>query len=92
MKAVRTLFTDHPASVNESYLEHMAMSASFGRALLAAAFCAFIHALFPFLFEKTASGIINRLYSRMVSHRVVKAPKASPKSANETPAMGTYYI
>ncbi len=75
------LFTDHPKSVNETYMEHMHMSSSFGGWLLLAAACAFLHAIFPFLFEKTASGIIGKLYGRMVTNRVVKpAPVQNVKT------------
>jgi hypothetical protein len=61
--------------VGETYAEHFAMSMSFSWRLLAAAFAAFIHALLPFLFEKTASGIIRELHGRMVTHRCVKIPQ-----------------
>lgn len=69
---MKNLFTEHPKSVNETYLEHMHMSSSFGFWLLLATCCAFVHAILPFLFEKTASGIIKGLYGRMVSNRIVK--------------------
>jgi hypothetical protein len=63
------LFTEHPASVGENYLEHMNSAGSFtGNLILAGAACA-VHALFPFLFEKTASSIISTLYDRMVINR-----------------------
>ncbi|WP_420961244.1 DUF6356 family protein [Brucella sp. IR073] len=59
------LFTDHPASVDETYFEHMAFATSFSMQLFAAAFAAMIHAFLPFLFETTASGIVRRLYERI---------------------------
>ncbi|MBB2973587.1 DUF6356 family protein [Mesorhizobium sp. RMAD-H1] len=61
---ITRLFTDHPASVDETYFEHMAFAAGFSVKLFAAAFAAMIHAVLPFLFEKTASGIIRTLYER----------------------------
>ncbi|PRD44009.1 hypothetical protein C5748_09220 [Phyllobacterium phragmitis] len=61
---ISRLFTEHPASVDETYFEHMAFAAGFSAKLFAAAFAAMIHALLPFLFEKTASGIIRTLYER----------------------------
>ncbi len=76
MSNLKAMFTEHPNSVNETYLEHMHMSSSFGFWLFLAMMCAFIHALLPFAFEKTASGIINRLYGRMVTNRVVKTGPA----------------
>ncbi|WP_407696670.1 DUF6356 family protein [Sneathiella aquimaris] len=80
--SVKALFLDHPKSVNETYLEHMQMSAGFGGWLLLATLCAFMHSLFPFLFEKTASNIIRQLYGRMVANRVVKpSSRAEERSA-----------
>ncbi len=67
---MKTLFTEHPNSVNETYAQHMAMSASFGVAMLCGAFAAMVHAIFPFLFEKTGSAIITRLHDRMVTNRI----------------------
>ncbi|MEX0345384.1 MAG: DUF6356 family protein [Rhizobiaceae bacterium] len=58
------LMTDHPASVEESYFEHMAFAARFSISLAAAAGAALVHAFLPFLFEKTASNIVRRLYER----------------------------
>ena len=66
------LFTEHPSSVNETYFEHMEMSSNFSFWLFLAAFCALVHAVFPFLFEKTGSKIITKLHSRMVTNRVVR--------------------
>ena len=61
---IARLFTDHPASVDESYLEPAAFAGKFSLALFGAAFAAAVHAIFPFAFEKTASGIVARLYAR----------------------------
>ena len=58
------LFTAHPASVGESYFQHLRFAAVFAARLLGAALAAACHALFPFLFEKTASRIVARLYER----------------------------
>lgn len=58
------LMTQHPASVDESYLEHMAFATRFALLLLAAAGAALVHALLPFLFEKTASRIVRDLHER----------------------------
>lgn len=58
------LFLDHPASVDESYFQHMAFAGRFGGALLLAAGAAFVHALVPGLFEKTASRRVAALYQR----------------------------
>ena len=66
---LRRLFVDHPRSVDETYFEHMGMSASFGLSMLTGALACFVHALVPGFFEKTGSSIIHRLHSRMVTNR-----------------------
>ena len=59
------LFRAHPASVDETYFEHMAFAAKFSGALLAAGLAAMVHAVLPFLFEKTAGNIVRRLNARI---------------------------
>lgn len=61
---ISKLFLNHPRSVDESYLEHMAFAGWFAAKLFAAAGAATVHALIPCCFEKTASGIIAELYER----------------------------
>ena len=63
--ALTRLFTTHPQSVDETYFEHMRFAAWFAGNLAAAAGAAAVHAVLPFLFEKTASRIIERLHHRM---------------------------
>lgn len=64
MTSLTRLFSEHPSSVDETYFEHMAFAGKFAGLLFTAAFCAAVHAVLPFLFEKTASGIISKLYQR----------------------------
>lgn len=68
----RRLFVQHPASVGETYFEHMRMAGSFGWAMLQASSACFVHALVPGLCEKTGSGIIRDLHGRMVVNRRTK--------------------
>lgn len=63
------LFTEHPRSVGETYFQHMASAAAFSGRMFAGALCCLLHAVFPFLFERTASGIIAGLYDHMVANR-----------------------
>lgn len=63
------LFTNHPRSVGEGYLEHMRVALSFAGALGAATLAALVHAVFPFLCERTASDTIVRLHRRMTLRR-----------------------
>jgi hypothetical protein len=66
---MRNFFTRHPASVGESYFEHMCVALSFSASLFYAAFAALIHAFFPGWCEKTASLRITALHERMVTNR-----------------------
>jgi len=62
---VEKIFLNHPASVDESYFEHMRFASSFAAGLLLAGLAAIVHALIPCLCEKTASNKIRELYSRI---------------------------
>ncbi|WP_338549036.1 DUF6356 family protein [Roseovarius phycicola] len=61
---ITRLFLDHPRSVDESYLEHARFAGAFSLRLFAAAFCALVHAVLPFAFEKTASRMIAEMYAK----------------------------
>lgn len=62
---IRTLFLDHPASVEESYVQHMRFAFGFAVWLFVAAGAALIHAIVPALCETTASRILKRLHGRI---------------------------
>jgi uncharacterized protein DUF6356 len=62
-------FTEHPASVGETYSEHLLHAGCFGVRMVLAGFACLIHAVFPFLFERTGSRAIGELNERMTSRR-----------------------
>lgn len=62
---ITRVFLSHPASVDETFFEHMRFALRFSGLLFAAAGAALVHAFIPCLFEKTASGIIEKLHHRM---------------------------
>jgi len=64
------LLTRHPASVGETYTEHMQVAAGFGLRLLLASLACFVHALLPFLFKRTGSTAIHALHGTMVTNRL----------------------
>lgn len=63
------LFTDHPATVGETYFEHMAMAFGFGSRLVLSGLACLLHGIFPFLFVRTGSEAVCDLYDRMAAHR-----------------------
>jgi hypothetical protein len=65
-------FTDHPASVDETYLRHMGMAMGFGGRMLVGALACFVHGLLPWTCLTRGSDTIRALHHRMVSHRVVQ--------------------
>jgi hypothetical protein len=71
------LFQKHPASVGETYFEHMGMASSFGFKMLAAGMACMLHGLFPFLCVKTGSTAIAELHDRMVTNRHGAGAKAN---------------
>lgn len=64
------LFTRHPASIGETYSQHLAAAGGFAVQLLLIALACAVHALLPFLFERTASDRVDALHRRMVRNRV----------------------
>ena len=64
---IEKVFLQHPATVEESYFEHMMFAGRFALTLLAASAAAFVHAVIPALFEKTASNLIRQMYARIES-------------------------
>ena len=67
--SLKAKFTEHPATVGESYGEHFVSAMGFSVAMLRAAFCCAVHAVLPFLFVKTGSECITELHDRMVTNR-----------------------
>ena len=66
-------FTAHLSNIGESYGQHFLHAIYYCVMLMTAAVCALIHAILPFLFEKTASQIISKLYGRMTERKLLEA-------------------
>lgn len=81
MKTIIDAFKSHPASVDESYVEHLGSAWSFAVPLIGAGFACLLHGLFPFLFVTTGSSTISQLHERMVVNRVRQKNEASADTA-----------
>lgn len=77
---LRSLFTDHPASVGESYGEHFVMAGGFGLRMILCGLACLVHAVLPFLFVKTASRTVDRLHDKMVVNRSRVRPNSEGSS------------
>jgi hypothetical protein len=72
-------FSEHPASVGETYTEHMGHAACFGVRMMAAGLACLVHALLPFLFVHTGSRTIGELNDRMITRRRAGPPPIAGK-------------
>jgi len=66
---MKVSFTEHPASVGESYTAHFRHAAGFSFSMFKGGIACMVHAIFPFLCTKTGSGIVAQLYMRMIVNR-----------------------
>ena len=84
--SLRNLFTDHPASVGESYWQHLGAAWGFSWRMMVASLACLVHALLPFLFVKTGSQAITQLHDRMVVNRHRQASGAVVSDAERRKA------
>jgi len=66
---IRRLFTEHPATVGETYFQHLCAASGFAFRMLLGAIACFLHALLPFAFQHTGSDCIESLHERMIVKR-----------------------
>ncbi len=79
MKDFIRAFTTHPASVGETYLQHMGVAFRFAAIMLSLALASCVHAVFPFLFTRTGSRTITQLYEKMTVGRSRAASRREAK-------------
>lgn len=63
-------FSEHPASIGETYWEHLIFAWNKGFCLLRLSLVCFLHGLFPFLFETTASDKLKEINSEMKERNI----------------------
>ena len=61
------IFTKHPHKVGETYWQHFANAMAICGNMLLGSMACFIHAIFPFAFEKTASNILFKILKTYIS-------------------------
>lgn len=62
---IAAVFLDHPATVDETYFQHMRFALTFAFWLTVAGMAALVHAVIPAACETTASRILRRLVAKM---------------------------
>ncbi len=68
-ETVKRIFADHPASVGESYFEHLTRATFIGVRMVASGFACLVHALVPSAFTHTGSQTIERLHREVIALR-----------------------
>jgi hypothetical protein len=63
------LFTEHPASVGETYGSHLRAACAIALRLLAGGAGCLVHALLPFLLQRVASDCVRELHERLIVRR-----------------------
>lgn len=66
---LKRAFTEHPATVGESYGEHLVHATGFGVRMVLGGLACMLHGLLPFLFVKTGSRQIQTLHGQMIVNR-----------------------
>ncbi len=69
MSLFRSLFIEHPASVDETYSEHFVSALGFGAKMIIAGIACMVHGLLPAVFVTRGSDTISALHERMVAKR-----------------------
>jgi Family of unknown function (DUF6356) len=80
--SIRSKFNEHPASVGESYGQHFLAAMGFSLGMLRGAICCALHAVFPFLCERTGSEAITELHDRMTVNRQRQGRGRTVEAAN----------
>lgn len=88
MKSVLELFTEHPASVGETYGQHLLRAWGFSLRMLAAGMACMVHGVLPFLFVRTGSRTVTELHDRMVVNRSRVPGQSAASRAPKATAIG----
>lgn len=73
---MKNIFTHHPETVGETYFEHLKFALGFGVKMLVGGLACIIHAIFPFLFQKTGSDFLLKLTSQFIERTSVSEKRA----------------
>ena len=74
---MKNIFKDHPSKVGETYFEHFFKACNFGIKLLLIAVRVFVHAIFPWCFEHSASERVSKLHDILQNRKKSANPDKS---------------
>ena len=61
----KNVFTEHPNSVNQTYLEHAVFALTIAGTCLIVTIVATVHSLLPMVFKNTGSNLLKKLNSKI---------------------------
>ena len=79
------LFKEHPATVGETYWQHLRFAARTGAAMVAGGGACVIHGLLPFLFVSTGSRTIRTLAQRFEWRQPQGSDRSFPAGETSRP-------
>lgn len=85
----RKAFTDHPASVNETYFEHFRVASHYSRELAGASLKALVHAFVPGLCCTSASEKIKELHGEVTTGSRAELADAREAALRQAPMPDT---
>lgn len=68
-------FTKHLETIKETYWEHFYFASMMGVQMLLGGIACIVHAILPFLFEKTASNFLMRLIYQFIDRSKTMEPR-----------------
>ena len=80
--AISDVFTRHPASVGQTWVQHGRFALAVSGTLTLAAVAAAVHALVPVLCETTASRAVDRLHAQIHGLRDADAVMVEPTESS----------
>jgi len=83
LKALKALFTTHPAQSGEGYFQHLFTTIDSSVRMIAGGLAGILHALFPWLLSMTANETVQQLHVelRAGAARRVRAPQTEAERA-----------
>jgi hypothetical protein len=58
---MKNIFTEHPNSIGETYLQHFFFASKFGFGMVIGGTACLLHAIFPFVFKTTGSDFLLKM-------------------------------
>lgn len=72
---MRNIFTEHPHSIGETYLQHFIFASRFALGMIIGGLACLLHAIFPFVFKNTGSNYLLSMTQDFAAHMPANEPR-----------------